>query len=78
MEYTQTVTATALAARHTSLEIKNTLIKCQQMYNSKVQPDGCKKDESAKRYANFTKYTKKKHTYASLISLAMDSLEDLR
>tara|TARA_B100000131_G_C17636902_1_gene418361 strand:+ start:373 stop:519 length:147 start_codon:yes stop_codon:yes gene_type:complete len=46
------------------------------MLTSKDQPKGCKNEELAKKYAAFTKSTEMMHTYASLISMAQDSLKD--
>ena len=54
----------------------NTLIKCKQMLILKDQPKGCKNEESVKKPAKNTKSIETRHTYASLISMALDVLKD--
>jgi len=53
-----------------------TLIKCKAMLVFKDQPKGCKKEELAKKPAKDIKSTETIHTYASLISMALDALRD--
>tara|TARA_R100000773_G_C4160747_1_gene78670 strand:+ start:458 stop:649 length:192 start_codon:yes stop_codon:yes gene_type:complete len=53
-----------------------TLIKCKAMLVLKDQPKGCKNEELAKKPAKNTKSIEMRHTYASLISMALDALKD--
>ncbi len=53
-----------------------TLIKCKQMLVSKDQPKGCKNEKLAKQPVRNTKSTEMRHTYASLISMALDAYKD--
>ena len=79
MAYTRTVTATASVAKPIQKATPlNTLIKCKNMSLLKDQPKGCKNETSVKKPANSTKSTEMKHTYASLISMALDVYKDSR
>jgi hypothetical protein len=54
----------------------NKLITCKTMLVLKDQPKGCTNEELAKKPAKSTKSTETRHTYASLISMALDALKD--
>jgi hypothetical protein len=71
------VTPFVLVVRLEQLDlVTNTLIKCKKMSVLKDQPKGCKNETSAKKLASSTKSTEMRHTYASLITMALDALED--
>jgi len=63
-----------LVAKH--LQKQNKYNTCPPMYNSKVQPKGCKKEELVKKPVNTTKCTETENFYASLITTAVNSYKD--
>jgi hypothetical protein len=70
-------TLIVLAVKLGLLEMgNNTLITCKQMSLLKDQPKGCKNETSVKKPAKNIKSTEMRHTYASLISMALDALKD--
>jgi hypothetical protein len=48
------------------------------MFNSEVQPSGCKSGTSQKRFANNTASTKMETFYASIISTMLESLKAVK
>jgi hypothetical protein len=76
MVSTRTAILIALVVTTTPQVIPTTLIKCKTMSRLKDQPKGCKNETSVKKPASSTKSTEMRHTYASLISMALDAFKD--